>query len=152
MVGVMMPLTKQTYMPLSVDEIETTIHEAMYVASSGRGGPVVVDITKDAQFSRCRWAWDDKPVQLPGYRPEYRPQASDCDRALELIHAAKRPIVFCGHGIIKANASAELLEFANKSQIPVASTLLGLGGFPASHPLSLGMMGMHGEAWIKSAI
>ena len=150
--GVTLPITKHNFLVRQASDIMPTLRKAFYIAGSGRPGPVVVDITKDAQFSRCRWAWDDKPVQLPGYRPEYRPQASDCDRALELIHAAKRPIVFCGHGIIKANASAELLEFANKSQIPVASTLLGLGGFPASHPLSLGMMGMHGEAWVNSAI
>jgi acetolactate synthase-1/2/3 large subunit len=89
---------------------------------------------------------------MPGYRPEHHPNAEDVKRAAELIDAAERPIVFCGHGIITSGATHLLLEFIEKTGMPVAATLLGLGGFPATHPLSLGMMGMHGEAWVNQAI
>src|SRR5690606_31722039 len=90
--------------------------------------------------------------RLPGYRPERHPITEEIERALELIRTAKRPIIFCGHGVVKANATPLLLEFVHKTGIPVAQTLLGLGGFPATHPSSLGMMGMHGEAWVNTAI
>jgi len=150
--GVTLPITKHNFLVRSVEDVQPILRRAFYIAGSGRPGPVVVDVTKDAQFARTRVAWDDAPVRLPGYRPEPRAQRPDIDRALELIHGARRPLVFCGHGIIRANAAAELAEFVEKSDIPVASTLLGLGGFPASHPRSLGMMGMHGEAWVNSAI
>jgi acetolactate synthase-1/2/3 large subunit len=91
-------------------------------------------------------------VRLPGYRPEHRPGAEELQRAVELIDGAERPIVFCGHGIIASGATSLLIDFIEKTGIPVASTLLGLGGFPATHPLCLGMMGMHGEAWVNTAI
>jgi acetolactate synthase-1/2/3 large subunit len=113
---------------------------------------VLVDITKDAQQASTQFVWDGSPVRLPGYRPEHRPGEEAVRHAADLIDGAERPIVFCGHGIIAAGASDLLLEFIEKTGIPVASTLLGLGGFAASHPLSLGMMGMHGEAWVNTAI
>jgi len=113
---------------------------------------VLVDITKDAQQASTEFVWEEGPVRLPGYRPEHRPRPDDVQRAVDLIDHAERPIVFCGHGIIAAGASELLLELVEKTGIPVASTLLGLGGFPATHPLGLGMMGMHGEAWVNKAI
>ena len=119
---------------------------------SGRPGPVLVDITKDAQQSTCEF--DGKPVapQLPGYRPDLSPTPEEYKQALELIHNSKRPVILAGHGIILSGAMEEVRTFAEKANIPVGLTLLGLGGFPASHPLSLGMMGMHGEAWLNTTI
>jgi acetolactate synthase I/II/III large subunit len=150
--GVTLPITKHNYLVTHASEVAQTISEAFYVASSGRPGPVLVDITKDAQQSTCEF--DGKPVkpQLPGYRPDLSPTLDEYKHALELIHSSKRPIIFSGHGVILSGALEEVRAFAEKANIPVGLTLLGLGGFPASHPLSLGMMGMHGEAWLNHTI
>jgi acetolactate synthase-1/2/3 large subunit len=150
--GVTLPITKHNILVTRSEDIMPAIRQAFYIASSGRPGPVVVDITKDAQQKSCEYRYDSTPVRLPGYRPERHPVPEEIARAAEMIESAKRPIVFCGHGVIEANATALLLDFVQKTNIPVASTLLGLGGFPATHPLSLGMMGMHGEAWVNTAI
>jgi acetolactate synthase-1/2/3 large subunit len=150
--GVTLPITKHNYLVTRAADIAPTLRQAFYVARSGRPGPVLVDITKDAQQASTEFVWDDGPVRLPGYRPEHRPRPEDVLRAIELINSSERPVIFAGHGIIAASASALLLELVEKSGIPVASTLLGLGGFPATHPLCLGMMGMHGEAWVNTAI
>jgi len=150
--GVSLPITKHNYLVTHADQVAQTISEAFYVASSGRPGPVLVDITKDAQQSSC--GFDGKPVkpQLPGYRPDLSPTSEQYRQALEMIHNSKRPVILAGHGIILSGAMDEVRAFAEKSNIPVGLTLLGLGGFPASHPLSLGMMGMHGEAWLNHTI
>src|SRR5882724_366794 len=150
--GVTLPITKHNYLVTHADQVARTISEAFYVASSGRPGPVLVDITKDAQQSTCEF--DGKPVkpQLPGYRPDLSPTPEEYKQALELIHSAKRPVILAGHGIILSGAMQEVRTFAERNNIPVGLTLLGLGGFPASHPLSLGMMGMHGEAWLNTTI
>jgi acetolactate synthase-1/2/3 large subunit len=150
--GVTLPITKHNYLVTRAEDIAPMLRQAFYVARSGRPGPVLVDITKDAQQASTPFVWDGSPVRLPGYRPEHRPGEEDVRRAAQLIDEADRPIVFCGHGIIAAGASQLLLDFIEKTGIPVASTLLGLGGFAATHPLSLGMMGMHGEAWVNTAI
>jgi acetolactate synthase I/II/III large subunit len=150
--GVTLPITKHNYLVTHASEVAQTISEAFYVARSGRPGPVLVDITKDAQQSTCEF--DGKPVapQLPGYRPDLSPTPGEYKHALELIHTSKRPVILAGHGIILSGAMEEVRAFAEKANIPVGLTLLGLGGFPASHPLSLGMMGMHGEAWLNTTI
>jgi len=155
-VGVMMPLTKQTYMPLSVDEIETTIHEAMYVASSGRGGPVVVDIPKDVQLqeteSVCEFDARSCEPQLPGFF--YRPSV-DLDslkQAVGLINRSERPIILCGHGVISSNTGPQLQAFAERANIPVAFTLHGLSALPVDHRMSLGMVGMHGTVEANRAL
>jgi acetolactate synthase I/II/III large subunit len=150
--GITLPITKHNYLVTRADEIARTISEAFYVASSGRPGPVLVDITKDAQQTTCEF--DGKPIkpQLPGYRPGLEPTPDEYKQALELIHNAKRPVILAGHGIILSGAMKEARMFAEKAGIPVGLTLLGLGAFPASHPLSLGMMGMHGEAWLNKTI
>jgi acetolactate synthase-1/2/3 large subunit len=150
--GVTLPITKHNYLVTRAADIAPMLRQAFYVARSGRPGPVLVDITKDAQQATTDFVWDDSPVRLPGYRPEHRPREEDLKRAIDLIDAAERPVIFAGHGIIAAGASALLKELVEKTGIPVASTLLGLGGFPATHPLCLGMMGMHGEAWVNKAI
>ncbi len=150
--GVTLPITKHNYLVTRAEDIAKTIREAFYVASSGRPGPVLVDITKDAQQAITVPVWSDAPVRMRGYRPEHRAGGEDLARAATMIDRAKRPVILAGHGIVKAEASALLHDFVAKTGIPVASTLLGLGGFPATHPLSLGMMGMHGEAWVNHAI
>jgi len=150
--GVTLPITKHNYLVSDVTKIASTIREAFYVARSGRPGPVLVDITKDAQQASTDVVWDESPVRLPGYRPEHRVLPDDLERAVQMIDNAERPILFAGHGVVKAGASALAIAFAERTGIPVASTLLGLGGFPATHPLALGMMGMHGEAWVNKAI
>jgi acetolactate synthase-1/2/3 large subunit len=150
--GVTLPITKHNYLVTRVEDIAPMLRQAFYVARSGRPGPVLVDITKDAQQASTQFVWDGSPVRLPGYRPDHRPAVEEVQRAADLINGAERPIVFCGHGIIASGASNLLLEFVERTGMPVASTLLGLGGFPATHPLCLGMMGMHGEAWVNTAI
>lgn len=150
--GVTLPITKHNYLVTRPDELVQALREAFYIARSGRPGPVVVDITKDAQQGRCEFVWDDAPIALPGYRPEHALLDEDLEAARCLIDAAERPVILAGHGIVKAQATGALLQFVEKTDIPVACTLLGLGGFPATHGHALGMMGMHGEAWVNQAI
>jgi acetolactate synthase I/II/III large subunit len=150
--GVTLPITKHNYLVTHASEVARTIREAFYVARSGRPGPVLVDITKDAQQSTCEFDWEAAKPQLPGYRPDLSPAPEEYAQALELIRNSKRPVILAGHGIIISGAMREVRDFAERAGIPVAMTLLGLGAFPASHPLNLGMMGMHGEAWVNHMI
>jgi acetolactate synthase-1/2/3 large subunit len=150
--GVTLPITKHNYLVTHASEVARTIREAFYVARSGRPGPVLVDITKDAQQGTCEFDWEAAKPQLPGYRPDLSPAPAEYAQALELIRNSKRPVILAGHGIIVSGAMREVRDFAERAGIPVALTLLGLGAFPASHPLNLGMMGMHGEAWVNHTI
>ncbi|MDB6165971.1 MAG: ilvB1 [Lacunisphaera sp.] len=150
--GVTLPITKHNYLVTRPDDIARAIREAFYIAKSGRPGPVLVDITKDAQQMVCEFDWEGAAPKLPGYRPDLRALPSEYEKALELINTAKRPIIFAGQGVIKAGATAQVLELADTTRTPIAVTLLGIGGIPASSPLNLGMMGMHGEAWVNEAI
>jgi acetolactate synthase-1/2/3 large subunit len=150
--GVTLPITKHNYLVTHANEIARTLREAFYVAASGRPGPVLVDITKDAQQSSCEFDWEAAKPQLPGYRPDLSPTSEDYSKALKLIQEAKRPVILAGHGILLSGAMAEVRELVDRTGIPVTLTLLGLGAFPASHPLNLGMMGMHGEAWVNHTI
>ena len=150
--GITLPITKHNYLVTRADDVARTIREAFYVAASGRPGPVLVDITKDAQQGSAEFDWERAKPQLPGYRPDLSPAAKEFAQALELIHNSKRPVILAGHGVIVSGALDELRELADRAGIPVALTLLGLGAFPASHPLNLGMMGMHGEAWVNHTI
>ena len=150
--GITLPITKHNYLVTRAEDIARTVREAFYIAQSGRPGPVLIDITKDAQQSSCVFDWEGAAPQLPGYRPDLSPSVGDYDKAIELIRAAKRPIILAGHGIILSGATQEVCQLIEHLDIPAAVTLLGLGGIPASHPLNLGMMGMHGEAWVNTAI
>src|SRR5688572_7120404 len=150
--GVTLPITKHNYLVTRAADIAPTIREASYVARSGRPGPVLVDITKDAQQASVEPAFSDAPIKMRGYRPEHHARNEDLARAAELIDRAQRPVVLAGHGIVRAGATTQLREFVAKTGMPVACTLLGLGGFPATHHLGLGMLGMHGEAWVNQAI
>ena len=150
--GVTLPVTKHNYLVTHASEIAQTIREAFYIAKSGRPGPVLIDITKDAQQSSCEFDWEGAKPQLPGYRPDLSPEMDEYEKALELIHNSKRPVILAGHGIMMSGATREVIELAERANIPVALTLLGIGALPASHPLNLGMMGMHGEAWVNHTI
>ncbi len=150
--GVTLPITKHNYLVTRADEIAPTLREAFYIARSGRPGPVLVDITKDAQQETAELVWEEAEPEMPGYRPDHTPTGENFARAAELIAQAERPVILAGHGVLLSGAEAALLEFAEKTNTPVALTLLGLGGFPPGHPLYLGMMGMHGESWVNTAI
>ena len=149
--GITLPITKHNYIVTRVDQIAETIREAFYIARSGRPGPVLIDICKNAQIESCEFVFPEE-VKLPGYQPVLRSSRNLLDQAVDLIERAKKPIILCGHGVLMSKAEEELMQFAVKTQTPVASTLLGLGAFPASHELSLGMMGMHGEVHTNMAI
>ncbi|RIK46703.1 MAG: acetolactate synthase large subunit, partial [Chloroflexi bacterium] len=149
--GITLPITKHNYLVTRAEDIAETIREAFYIARSGRPGPVLIDICKNAQVESCEFAYPDE-VKLPGYQPvDHAPRAA-LEEAVKLIEKARKPVILCGHGVIMSKAEEALMQFAVKTQTPVASTLLGLGAFPASNELSLGMMGMHGEVHTNLAI
>jgi acetolactate synthase-1/2/3 large subunit len=150
--GVTLPITKHNYLVTKPEEVARTLREAFHIARSGRPGPVLVDITKDAQQLACELDWERAMPQRPSCRPTLSPETKDYEQAFELIRNAKRPVILAGHGIMISGASKEVRELAEQAHMPVALTLLGIGAFPASHPLNLGLMGMHGEAWVNQAI
>ncbi|MBP7694539.1 MAG: acetolactate synthase large subunit, partial [Anaerolineales bacterium] len=150
--GVTLPVTKHNYLVTRPQDVARTLREAFYIAASGRPGPVLVDITKDAQQMAAEFDWDAAAPRLPGYRPNLRALPSEYQKAIDLINSAKRPLILAGQGILKSGARQQVLELAEKAQVPMALTLLGIGAIPAAHPLNLGMMGMHGEAWVNQAI
>jgi acetolactate synthase-1/2/3 large subunit len=149
--GITLPITKHNSLVTDVRQIARTIKEAFVIARSGRPGPVLVDITKDAQQAKTDFHYPDT-VHLPGLQTPPPPDDESLAQAAELIARAKRPLILAGAGIIRSGASQAVVEFAEKAGVPVALTLLGIGGFPQSHPLCLGMMGMHGEAFVNQAI
>jgi len=151
-VGITMPITKHNYLVTDVRDLTRTIREAFYIARSGRPGPVLVDIPKDVQNAVIDWEYDDAPIQLPGYKSDPPIKAGDMEMALELINKAKKPVILAGHGVLLSGAMQELLQFSEITLTPIATTLLGIGSVPASHPMNLGLMGMHGEAWVNQAI
>ncbi|MGH9715786.1 MAG: biosynthetic-type acetolactate synthase large subunit [Candidatus Acidiferrales bacterium] len=150
--GVTLPITKHNYLVTRPDDIAPAVREALYVAKSGRPGPVLIDITKDAQQGTCAFDFEGAAPKMRGYRPDLSPEKAAYDKALAMIAAAKRPVILAGHGIAVSGAEREVQAFAERACIPMAMTLLGLGHMPASHVLNLGMMGMHGEAWVNKAI
>jgi len=150
--GITLPITKHNYLVTSADDVAPAVLEAFAVARSGRPGPVLVDITKDAQQSSCEVDWDAARPQLSEAYDEALPGDGDARDAIALINAAERPLILAGHGVMLSGAEREIVALAERGQIPMAVTLLGIGGVAASHPLNLGMMGMHGEAWVNTAI
>jgi acetolactate synthase-1/2/3 large subunit len=149
--GITLPITKHNYLVTSANEIAEVVREAFYIARSGRPGPVLIDICKNAQVEEVEFVYPEK-ISLPGYHPPSSAPLDDLKKAAELIDQAERPVILAGHGVMMSGAMDALQVFATKTQTPVAMTLLGLGAFPASDPLSLGMMGMHGEAFCNLAI
>ena len=150
--GITLPITKHNYLVTRAEDIAPTIREAFQVACSGRPGPVLIDITKDAQQAATSFNFEAAAPAAYRPHPMLCAESSSIQQAIELIQGAKRPVILAGHGITHSGAEAQVLAFAERQQIPVASTLLGLGAFPTHHPLSLGMMGMHGESWVNNAI
>jgi acetolactate synthase-1/2/3 large subunit len=150
--GITLPITKHNYLVTDIHDLTSAMREAFYVARTGRPGPVLVDVAKDVQQTSIDWEYDESPIKLPGYRPDKRPLPKDMQQAAEMIQAARRPVILAGRGVLMSNAMKELYEFVEKTRTPVAMTLLGIGCLPSNHPLNLGMMGMHGEAWVNNAI
>jgi acetolactate synthase I/II/III large subunit len=154
--GITLTITKHNFLVTTAAEIAPTLRKAFEIATTGRPGPVLVDITKNAQQEEAEFtrAEDIGPsLAGDGHAPALRTTGpTDLARAAELLNASKRPVILAGHGILKSDACDEVLTLAERAQVPVAMTLLGLGGLPAHHPLNLGMMGMHGEHWVNEAI
>ncbi len=150
--GVTLPITKHNYLVTHVNDLARTLREAFHVARAGRPGPVLVDIPKDVQNSKCEFVYPDDEIPYPRRRTPTHAPTERLARAAEMIKQAERPVILAGHGILISGAMEQLREFAEATQIPVALTLLGLGVFPATHPLCLGMMGMHGEAYANRAV
>ena len=150
--GITMPITKHNVVVSKAEDIARSVREAFLIASSGRPGPVLVDITKDAQQASCEFDWQSSTPKLPPKRERPHHDQKDFAHAAELLNTAKRPVILAGRGIILSGAMRAFEQFVHATNIPVAMTLLGIGCFPASDPLNLGMMGMHGEAWVNHAI
>lgn len=149
--GITMPITKHSYLVRDVNDLPRIIHEAFHIANSGRKGPVLIDIPKDVSAHKTIF----KPatdVSIRGYNPTVQPNKLQVDKLIKAIEEAERPVIIAGGGVVYADASKELIEFVNKTQIPVATTLLGLSGFPSAHELWLGMPGMHGTFTANTAI
>jgi acetolactate synthase-1/2/3 large subunit len=150
--GITMPITKHNVIVTRVEDIARTVREAFIIASSGRPGPVLVDITKDAQQASTEFDWNAATPKLPPKRVRAGVDKAELDRAIELLNSAKHPLILAGHGIMISGAMRAFDQFVRAGQFHVAMTLLGIGCFPAHDPLNLGMMGMHGEAWVNHAI
>ncbi|MCU0463847.1 MAG: biosynthetic-type acetolactate synthase large subunit [Anaerolineae bacterium] len=152
--GVTLPVTKHNYLVMSAAEIPYVVHEAFYIAKSGRPGPVLIDVPKDVQTEKAEFNVENYPprLKLPGYQVPKGASDEELQAAVELIRQAKKPIILAGHGIMMSGAVQELRELSEVSGIPVTLTLLGKGAMPESHPLCLGMMGMHGHAACNNAI
>ena len=150
--GLTLPITKHNYLVMDAADIAASIKEAFHIARTGRPGPVLVDIPKDVlQGDRTEFVWPDR-VNLPGYNPPGEADAGQISQAARLINQAQRPVILAGHGVIISHAFDELKELAEKAQIPVITTLLGLSSFPTDHILYVGMPGMHGMAYASLAI
>ncbi len=150
--GITMPITKHNVVVSRAEDVARTVREAFLIANSGRPGPVLVDITKDAQQASAEFNWDASAPQLPPKRQRSNHDQVEFDRAVELLNSAKRPIILAGRGIMLSGAIQVFEQFVRAGNFPVAMTLLGIGCFPAKDPMNLGMMGMHGEAWVNHAI
>jgi len=149
--GITMPITKHNFLVTRAEDLPYVIREAFYIASSGRPGPVLVDLPRDVQQKMIELVYPEK-IKIPGYRPTYKGHAKQIKLAAEAIGEAKRPLLYVGGGVIASGASEVLFELATKADIPVVHTLMGKGAFPESHPLSLGMLGMHGTYWANKAV
>src|SRR5919106_828553 len=150
-VGISRPCTKHNVLVKDVNELAQIIKEAFYIATSGRPGPVLVDIPKDVSIAKAEFKYPEK-ISLRGYNPVIGGSKQHIRQAAEEIMKAKKPIIYVGGGAIFSNAADEIRELAEITQIPVTMTLMGLGSFPGNHPLSMGMLGMHGGYWTNMAM
>ena len=155
-VGITMPVTKNNYLVKDIRDMIRTVKEAYYLATTGRPGPVLVDITRDAQLDVISYeefeAIFNEPISIEGYDPNYIGHPKQIKKAIDLLKGAKRPLIIAGHGVLLSKATEELYKLATTCQVPVVNTLLGLGSFPGEHQLSLGMLGMHGTVYANYAV
>lgn len=149
--GITLPITKNNYVVREVRDLASIIQEAFYIARTGRPGPVLIDLPKDIQLAQTEFKYPEK-VSLNGYKPTFSGHIQQIKTAAQEISKAKRPVIYAGGGVISSDASSELRNLAFKVNIPVTTTLMGIGTFPETHPLSLGMLGMHGTAYANYAI
>ena len=149
--GMTLPVVKHNYLIMDVADIPRIVKEAFHIARTGRPGPVLIDIPKDVQNSLSTPVFPEE-VNLRGYNPDKRADDATLEELIKLIDSHKEPMIYCGGGIISGEASEELLEFVERTQIPVATTLMGIGCFPETHPLSLKWLGMHGTVYANNAV
>lgn len=149
--GMTLPIVKHSYLVWDIKDIPRIVKEAFYIAESGRPGPVLIDIPKNIQNELTQPVYPDT-IELRGYKPDKRADDVALNELLGLIENAERPMIYCGGGVITGEASADLREFAERTQIPVATTLMGIGCFPETHPLSLKWLGMHGTVYANNAV
>lgn len=150
-IGITRPITKHSYLVKDIKDLARVVKEAFFIANTGRRGPVLIDLPVDVTMEKCDEVIPTE-VDLPGYKPRYEGNIRQIMIAAEEINSSKQPVVYTGGGIIASESSKELLEFAEKGNLPVTTTLMGLGGFPEDHHLSLGMLGMHGTAYANFAV
>ncbi|MFH1397263.1 MAG: biosynthetic-type acetolactate synthase large subunit [Candidatus Omnitrophota bacterium] len=148
--GITRPITKHNYLVKDTKDLARIIREAFYIASTGRPGPVLIDIPSDVQMQNIEFVWPEE-VNIRGYKPTYFGHPGQIKKSARLISQSKRPIIYAGGGVITSGAAQELKALAEKINVPVTMTLMGLGGFPGTHPLCLGMLGMHGTAYANHA-
>ncbi len=149
--GITLPITKNNYLVMNVKDLAAIIKEAFYLAKNGRPGPVLIDLPKDVQFAQTKFSYPEKD-KFPSYRPTLKGNLNQIKKAALAIQGAKRPIIYAGGGIITSNASEELRNFVQKTNIPITTTLMGLGCFPEEESLALGMLGMHGLFSANTAV
>ncbi|MDD1668355.1 MAG: biosynthetic-type acetolactate synthase large subunit, partial [Methanomicrobiales archaeon] len=150
--GITMPITKHSYLVKDTRELSRVVREAFYIARTGRPGPVLIDIPKDVSTNQVEDRPLEGPVSLRGYQPTVKGHPRQIEKALALLEAAEKPVIYAGGGIIASEASGELVELAERFMIPVTTTLMGLGCIPCDHPLNLGMLGMHGTEYANFAV
>ena len=151
MFGMSLPVVKHNYLVLDIADIPRVVKEAFYIAQTGRPGPVLIDLPKNVQEAKAVPVFPET-VDLPGYQPLPKAEDAALEKMLALIATARQPVIYCGGGIISGEASGELLEFVERTGIPVATTLMGVGGFPEDHPLALKWLGMHGTVYANNAV
>lgn len=150
-IGITRPITKHSYLVKDIKDLARIVKEAFFIANTGRRGPVLIDLPVDVTMEKCEEVIPTV-VDLPGYKPRYEGNIRQIMIAAEAINSSKQPVIYTGGGIIASECSKDLLEFAEKGNLPVTTTLMGLGGFPETHHLSLGMLGMHGTAYANFAV
>ncbi|NLM52657.1 MAG: biosynthetic-type acetolactate synthase large subunit [Firmicutes bacterium] len=151
MFGITLPITKHNYLVTDIQELPRILKEAFYLATSGRPGPVLIDLPKDIQQQQAEFVYPEE-VNIPGYNPTYEGHPGQVNRAAKAIARAKKPVIYAGGGVVSSGAHELLLKLAETTGIPVATTLMGMGGFPSDHHLALGMLGMHGTYWANMAV
>jgi acetolactate synthase-1/2/3 large subunit len=149
--GITLPITKHNWLVLQADDLASTVREAFHIARSGRPGPVLIDVPRDVFIQEVEFEYPEEP-DLPGFRPTLEGHPGQIKKAAQLIMESEKPLILAGHGVILSRAFDELKELAEKAHIPVITTLMGISGFPGSHPLCMGMPGMHGMYWNNMAL